>query len=103
MADTAANDEVLGRIDDTSTQFLFWCPGCECAHNLETGVDVLCHWEWNGSMVKPTAKPSLLIRGSKGFRCHLHIRDGALEFCGDSTHALAGKTVPMVPWSTAGE
>ena len=99
-------DDVLARIEDAPTQFLFWCPGCECSHHLETGKDQRVHWEWNGSMVKPTASPSLLIRGGgkpKDYRCHLHIREGALKFCSDSSHALAGETVPMVPWATAGD
>jgi hypothetical protein len=34
-------------------------------------------------------------------RCHLFIRDGALQFLSDCTHKLAGQTVDMVPWDQA--
>jgi hypothetical protein len=27
--------------------------------------------------------------------CHYFLQDGALQYCGDSTHGLAGKTVPL--------
>ena len=60
-------------------------------------------WTWNGDKVKPTASPSLLIRVSSEAKCHLFIKGGNLEFCGDSEHKLAGKIVPMVPWSEVKE
>lgn len=31
-------------------------------------------------------------------RCHSFIRAGRIEFCGDSGHSLAGKTVDLPPW-----
>lgn len=38
------------------------------------------------------------LEGSKPYVCHLHITNGQLIFCADSTHELAGKTVPMVDY-----
>jgi len=31
--------------------------------------------------------------------CHSFIRDGQIEFCSDSTHELAGKTVRLLEWT----
>lgn len=81
--------------------YLFWCPGCECAHHLETS-----RWQWNGDMVKPTANPSLLLKPQHvtgGVRCHFFITAGKIRFLGDCTHKFKGKTVDMVPWDQAGE
>jgi hypothetical protein len=32
--------------------------------------------------------------------CHLFINGGQIQYCGDSTHALAGQTIPMVDFDT---
>ena len=32
-------------------------------------------------------------------RCHLFVRDGRIEFLGDSEHELKGGTVDMVEWT----
>lgn len=36
------------------------------------------------------------LLGAKDAVCHLFITDGTIQYCPDCTHALAGKTVPMV-------
>jgi len=83
---------ILVELEGVPDTLVFWCPGCECAHYLNT-----IKWSFNGDFVKPTATPSLLVRvRSAGSRCHFFIRDGQLQFLADSTHPLAGKTVPMV-------
>lgn len=99
---TEPNIEVLGRIEGNATQYLFWCPGCECCHFLETKPG---GWVWNGDMVKPSASPSLLVRSQNigvETRCHFFVRGGQLQFLGDCSHDLAGETVDMVAWETAG-
>jgi hypothetical protein len=82
-------------------------------------------WTFNGDWDRPTLSPSLLLRSGhyantppvpgncycdyaerhpdqppmpKGWTCstcHFFLRDGKLEYCGDSTHALAGQTVDL--------
>lgn len=104
---------------------MFFCPGCKCGHGvwLEQPNSLGARWTWNGSMDKPTFKPSLKINGvemttagktdyeawrvagcpprngkdfdSKPSCCHSVITDGVIHFCGDCTHELAGKAVPM--------
>jgi hypothetical protein len=62
-------------------------------------------WHWNGDSEKPTLSPSILqtcgpypegsSRSGKTDVCHCFVRDGVIEFLGDCTHALAGKTMPL--------
>ena len=51
-------------------------------------------WTWNRSEIRPTLTPS--IRTTDGtIVCHSFVTDGMVHFCGDSTHELAGKIVPL--------
>ena len=56
-------------------------------------------WTFDGNEESPTFAPSINIVG----RCHYHIRAGRIEFCGDSKHALAGKTVNLPDLKVLGE
>ena len=82
--------------------FVHWCPGCEQKHVIPTSGAVA--WSFNEDMEKPTFQPSVRhewdegARGSSDFgrkRCHYFIVDGVIQFCGDCTHALSGKNVPL--------
>lgn len=35
--------------------------------------------------------------------CHSFVVDGQMQFLGDCTHALAGQTVPILPWPGQGD
>jgi hypothetical protein len=84
-----------------SPDYLFFCPGCQCAHgvwttnrNTHTGAT----WSFNNDMAKPTFTPSLKIQSANERGptcCHVIITNGILNFCGDSTHLLTGKAIPM--------
>jgi hypothetical protein len=91
------------------------CPGCDEVHFIPTNpfryAGRPC-WDFNGNPDAPTFSPSLLIRTGRAVDpnfvreegdppdvCHSFIRDGQWQFCSDSTHHLAGQTVPMLPWS----
>lgn len=89
-----------------------WCPGCGQVHHPEfegedgSKPDGPC-WTWNGRDDEGFGiEPSLLVyETTTSPRCHSFIRDGRWEFLADSTHTLAGQTVPMVPlpdWLTDG-
>lgn len=85
--------------------YTFYCPGCEGRHAYYTKHPTL-HWSFNGNEEAPSFTPSLLIRhrdpdkpGEFNERCHLFVTNGELRYCGDCTHPLAGKTVPMVSLS----
>lgn len=85
---------------------VFWCPGCDHAHRIV--VDAPNGWTWDGNEAAPTVSPSILIHSHKTFdanhevvdtpQCHSFVVAGQWQFLGDSTHALAGQTVPMVPF-----
>lgn len=69
---------------------LIFCPACECGHLFDS------RWTFNGDVNKPTFRASMLVNGSTPEkRCHSFVTDGKIEFCGDSAHALAGKTVEL--------
>lgn len=108
------------RDDDEAGQCTFWCPGCEQGHTIAFGGAET--WTWDGNAEAPTFDPSVLAfpheklneagrqlvdagRGSELTdehrtmtpRCHSFVRAGMIEYLADSTHALAGQTVRMVP------
>lgn len=109
------------KLHRTSTgEVSFWCPGCNEAHVLNS------RWTFTGTEECPTFAPSVLVTTghfTSGFkagdecwctyakehpgeqfylcsRCHSYVRDGQIQFLGDSSHALSGKTVPLPDWPT---
>jgi len=79
--------------------YSFWCPGCKRPHTINK------NWMFAGTDAKPTLTESVLTYAhacSPPFkdqpRCHLHIRDGEIQYLADCDHELAGKTVPMLPY-----
>jgi hypothetical protein len=83
-----------------------WCPGCEEIHpftvevNKESPTYSLQSkeiWDWNGDLENPTFSPSLLVDFGLGKKCHSFLENAHWRFLEDSTHPLAGKTVPVPP------
>jgi hypothetical protein len=87
---------------------MHWCPGCGERHLINIVRDGCGPaWDWDGNAEFPTFSPSILIRTNaprnqseianpvEYTQCHYFIRNGMIEFCGDSAHALAGQTVPL--------
>lgn len=83
------------------------CPGCKSWHTLPTdwmpagyerspypSAENRPSWNFNGDLEKPTFEPSILTRAGSNV-CHSFVRDGRIQFLGDCTHALAGKTVDL--------
>lgn len=82
----------------TDGGILFWCPGCDMAHQVKTGDGSGPRWTWNGDVTRPTFAPSVLVTWTfKGAPqvCHTFVRDGSIEFLGDCTHEMASKTVEI--------
>lgn len=74
---------------------LFGCPGCEDTHYIRTDV-----WEWDGDIYSPTVTPSILVQSGNAQGptvCHSYVKEGMIQFLSDSTHHLAGQTVPIPP------
>ena len=110
----------------TDGRLIWWCPGCNEAHQIATGGGPGPRWGWNGNAERPTFTPSVLVRSGhyadgcdpaacyvckerrehpaedhRGFTCgvcHSFVVDGAMQFLGDCTHPMAGQTVPIPPW-----
>ena len=99
---------------------LFWCPGCDGAHQVMVGEGPGPRWGYNGNPDAPTFTPSVLVRsghycnGQEGKDCwcnyekrfgrpapvkctvcHSFVTDGRIQFLDDCTHALAGQTVDL--------
>lgn len=86
--------QVSSKLRRGPAQFFHWCPGCEEMHPLPDS------WQFDGNLERPTFSPSFKQGGAgvgnmKADVCHYFIRDGQIEFCGDSWHSLKGKTVPL--------
>ncbi|MCZ7909404.1 DUF6527 family protein [Agrobacterium leguminum] len=93
---------------------LFWCPGCDGAHQVGVGEGAGPRWEYNGNPDAPTFTPSILVRGTRPLSdeeietvmtgqsfspvptvCHSFVTDGQIHFLNDCTHSLAGRTVDI--------
>lgn len=95
---------------------VFWCPGCDHPHAIT--YDVPNGWTWNGDTDRPTINPSVLVHPHDTLidpdlegdaltapenrttspRCHSFVTDGTIQFLGDCTHTLAGRTVGLPDW-----
>lgn len=91
------NDMKLKQVNyggDLTPGWRHYCPGCKWMHVIPTDARAQQNghrWTFDGNMDSPTFHPSVNIVG----QCHYFIRNGQIEFCSDSRHALAGKTVPL--------
>ena len=71
--------------------WLFWCPGCDEAHQVSDKWDVI-------DTEAGTISPSVLVQGANELGrtvCHSFVTAGRIQFLEDSTHALAGQTVDL--------
>lgn len=106
---------------------IFFCPGCKSTHQINSSRTGPI-WTYNGNPDRPTFSPSVLYRSGHyvpGYEgkpcwctfgqrfgrkppefarcgvCHSYIREGQIQFLGDCTHELAGKTVQLPDWPYA--
>lgn len=106
-------------LDATTCEFM--CPGCGQRHVLPIGKGISPSWFFTGDVERPTLSPSIAARGILGvfdyagdwtgewqidaagstipFVCHSFVRDGRIEFLGDCSHSMAGKTVDLPQWA----
>jgi hypothetical protein len=100
---------------DGSHQLMHWCPGCDEPHGIRIEGPSGPKWSFNGNYDRPTFAPSILCFTTettddddkplpapvRRTLCHYHVRDGRIEFCGDSPHKLTGQTVDLPDWPYA--
>lgn len=86
-----------------------WCAGCNEEHLIavEQPFSNGARWTFDGNESAPTFSPSVNIRtGPYPWDpnetdhgcvdvCHYFLRAGVIEYLGDCTHALSGKSVPL--------
>lgn len=95
----------LAKDAPTKLYHRYWCPGCDTLHQITINPDkngLGAGWDFTGTLEKPTYQPSQLTTwggpvGQPERRCHTFIKDGQIQFLTDSTHELAGQTVPLPP------
>lgn len=97
--------EILRNVE--GGRLMWWCPGCNRAHQVATGEGPGPRWGWNGSIDRPTFTPSVLVQyggkdaganGAPPAVCHSFVVDGSMQMLSDCTHPLAGQTVPIPPF-----
>lgn len=105
---------MLRRINDHGMIYealAFICPGCQSVDVNSTGLHMLAVfnkdktlpipdgktpvWNWNGNLEKPTLTPSIMTGRGTSNICHSFLTDGYFKFLNDSTHILAGQTIPI--------
>lgn len=72
-------------------RWLFWCPGCDEAHQVSDKWDVI-------DVEAGTISPSVLVQGANEHGrtvCHSFVTAGRIQFLDDCTHGLAGQTVDL--------
>lgn len=84
-----------------------WCPACDRLHEFAVDRPFRngARWSFNGNLDQPTFEPSMNIRigpwpdhSKKAGQievCHYFLRNGQIQYLGDSTHALAGQTIAL--------
>lgn len=79
-------------------------PSCDSPHG-RLYIPRDGRWSFNGDYVNPTFSPSVNESWAHpdGHTCRNHyiVTAGQIQFCGDSTHRLAGQTVPVPVLSEA--
>lgn len=89
--------KVAVRTHDGVEHVWYYCPGCRHLHGVPAE-----RWHWNRDTERPTLSPSVRHyfaaseHGPEKTVCHYFVREGRIEFCLDSVHALSGQTVDLI-------
>lgn len=97
----------------TESGYAHWCPGCSQMHSLPDT------WKFDGNIDSPSFTPSFkhegyqIVCGADGrwtgewkrdasgnpipYVCHYILTAGRLNFCGDCTHDLKNRNIPLPP------
>lgn len=103
MNDAVCKEWRVLREADGGKGVLFYCAGCDRVHSIHVDTGEPGRgWTWNGDVLKPTFNPSVLVTHPQGKNpariCHSFVRDGYIQYLGDSTHRLANNTVPLLAY-----
>lgn len=98
-------------IDDhgeTYPAYFWWCPGCASWDpDGSVGAHIFYVPPWtfdNDDMDTPSFSASYLVYARPAHdqykgqpRCHSFVKNGMIQYLGDSEHSLQGQTIPMAP------
>lgn len=90
------------KLRSTSNGVAHWCPACHEPHVYTTKPGRHACWSFDGNVESPSFSPSMKLWNSQK-TCHYFLTGGRLQFCGDSTHALAGQTVDLPDWPSSSD
>lgn len=79
-----------------------WCPACSEMHGYATEQPFRngARWTFDGNFESPSFSPSMNISvgptpSGKVFRCHYFVTAGRIQYCGDCTHEMNGRTIDL--------
>ena len=94
--------------------YAFWCPACKQPHRftIVSPITGRPKWTFDGNLESPSFSPSLLYYTPQGkvgddgkwketgrkTNCHLHVKRGQIQYCGDFPHEYKGNTVALQEW-----
>lgn len=91
--------QVSSKLRRAEGAYMWYCPACEEMQPLPDS------WTFDGNLELPTFSPSFKHEWDQGpldprrkpghYICHYIVTNGQVAYCSDSTHALAGQTIPM--------
>ncbi len=99
----------MSKIRKIGSGQIFFCPGCDSPHAINIWPNGP-KWGYNDNPNAPTFTPSILVTcewpadgddPAEKEVCHSFVTDGKIQFLGDCTHALKGKTVEVPEWPYA--
>lgn len=79
---------------------VFRCPAC-ATDSKKTGLHALDNrWKFNGDFNAPTFDPSVAVTmefgdGQPTDVCHSYVVAGRIQYLGDCTHSMRGKTADL--------
>ena len=82
------------RKTDRGYIYMFYCPACMENHTFDVREN---EWTFDGNWENPSFSPSLNLIPHGG-RCHLFVKNGIIEYCGDCRHHFSGQNIPMVEY-----
>lgn len=94
----AAGTLVIRSYEGGHVYWHFYCPACKDTHQFSNRMNAgEPGWDFDGNQECPTFSPSL--RYLSGTKCHLFLKAGVIEFCGDCPHAMRGTkaALPIIP------
>ena len=104
--------QISAKLRKTEQGYSHWCPACDSMHMFYVNQPTHkgARWTFSGDVNAPTFSPSMNIKWGRyadpsfddsddpahlSGICHYILTAGQIQFCGDCTHALKGRTVPL--------